>query len=79
MADAVAETEGGAPGRELADVLLPDHLDAGRVLVGDAGPLQFLVELRRVGGEGAQRDVDITGSERRLPVGRRALAQVADR
>ena len=26
MADAVAEAEGGAPGRELVDLLLPDHL-----------------------------------------------------
>ncbi len=33
------------------NLLLPDHLDTGRVLVGDAGPLQFLVQLRRIGGE----------------------------
>ena len=52
--------------------------DTGRVLVGDAGPLQRLVQPRRIGGEGAQRDMDIGRSERWLPVGRGTLAHVTD-
>lgn len=78
VADAVTEAEGGAPGRQLVDVLLPDHLDTGRVLVGDTGPLQLLVQLRRIGRQGAQRDMNLARSERCLPVGRSTLAHIPD-
>ena len=78
LADPVLEAEGGAPRRQLVAVLAPDHLHPGQVLVGAAGPLDHRRQPRGVGRQRRQRDVDLGGSERLLPVGWAALADVAE-
>ena len=77
IADAVLEAQGGAPGGELLDVLLPDHLHTGAVAQGLAGARQGRLQPRVVGGERGDDDVDVRRPEGRLPVGGGAVADVA--
>jgi hypothetical protein len=78
LADPVLEAEGGAPRRELVAVLAPDHLNSRQLLVGAACPLDHGRQPRGVGRQRRQRDVDIGGSERLLPIGRAAVADIAE-
>lgn len=77
VADAVSEAERGALSGQGVDVLAPDRFDAVQFAVGGASALEDRLEPLRVGREGGERDVDIGCSERRLPVLRRALADIA--
>ena len=77
LADPVLEAEGGAPRRELVAVLAPDHLHPGQLLVGAACPLGHRRQPRGVGRQRRQRHVHVGGSKRLFPIGRAAVADVA--
>ena len=77
LADPVLEPERRAPGRQLVAVLTPDHLDAGHVLVGAAGPVEQRLQALGVGGEDGDRHMDVRGAQRRLPPVRAAVSHIA--
>src|SRR5215207_2792127 len=78
LADAVLEAEGGTPSSELVAVLTPEHLDPRQLLVGSACLVSGLLELSGVVSEKSDGHVHVATSERRLPVLRTALTDVAE-
>ena len=65
-----------APAR--VTVLPPDHLHSGQRLVGRACPFSDRLQPVGVRREHRERNVDVAGSERRLPALRGALSDVAE-
>ena len=77
LSDPVLEAEGGPSCGQLVAVLTPDHLDPGELFVRRARALEHRFQPGCVRRQRGERHVDVGGPERLLPVGRAALADVA--